>query len=97
MKDTYKIQQLENRIAELEKQIDGATVFLSNFAHLMDAFALEMIEQDQIDNGYMTIYIANLLKNPENYPKLFLTIVEKKDAIIAWGKQIEAEIRKMSN
>lgn len=90
-----KISKLEERIQELEKQVEGATIFLSNIAPLLNVYGRGMVECGQIDDGAMVVSLANQLKKSENCSKLFLGALENKDMIISLGKQLESEVKKL--
>lgn len=51
MKDADKIQELENRIADLEKQVEGAKIILISIAPLLGFMGKVAILGGNIDNG----------------------------------------------
>lgn len=95
MKDADKIHELENRIAELEKQQEGAVVVISTFAPLLGLFGRAIIENGNVEDGAKLVVTASKLKNPENCFLVFKNAVENKEEIMALGKHLEAEIKKM--
>lgn len=95
MKDADKIQDFENRIAELEKQVEGAKIILMSIAPFLGVIGKVAILSGKIDNGSQFVVFANQLKNPDNLDKMFKNAVENRETVMAMGKILEAEIKKI--
>lgn len=95
MKDAEKVGELEKRIQELEKQVEGASIFLSGIAPLLELMGIGAIQSGKLTEGSQFVTFANLLKNPENCPKLFEKAIEMKEAIKVLSEILEKEVKKV--
>lgn len=95
MKDADKIKELENRIAELENEVEGSAIFVSFMAPLLGMLGRAIIKDGNIDNGSQIVVLANQLKNPEKCQEIFKNAVKNKDSLMGLKDMLESEVKKL--